>query len=162
MPVVIQDSRHKAVWDWLMTCPHIGDLFFSASRAIDGATQMFPSEEKIADYIDGSRKIQYVCALTRFMPYTTDPNDEANMTYLVDFEKIGDWIEDQLADGNIPVFPDGYMITDISVLPNQSGWIVAQDMTQAKFMIQFNIEYIREAWARTTSADDSGSTKNDI
>lgn len=151
MPVLTEDSRHKAVWDWLMTCPHINDLFFSASRAEDGSTQMFPTEEKLADYIDGSKKIRYICALTRFMPYSVDPNDESNIFKLISFEKIADWIEDQIDLGNVPQFPDGYILTDLSVLPNQSGWVVAQDMTMAKYMIQFQIEYIREAAARLSN-----------
>ena len=32
---------------------------------------------------------------------------------------------------------------DARVLPNESGYMVAQDMTLAKYMIQFQIEYLK-------------------
>lgn len=154
------DTRHEAVWDWLLTCPHIGDFFFNASRAEDGNTMLIPSESVLVTYIDGSTLNKYNCALTRFLAYSPDPNDETNLIALIDFEKISSWIEDQIEVGNVPDFPSGYVLTDISVLPSESGFMVAQDMTQAKYMIQFQIEYIREHPVPTTSADGSGDTNN--
>lgn len=137
------DTRHDAVWNWLLTCPHISDLFFNASRAEDGNTQLIPSESVLAEYIDGSKKRAYNCALTRFMPYSTDPNDESNLVSLIDFEKVTEWVEAQVEEGNIPAFPAGSVINDIQVLPAESGFMVAQDMTQMKYMLQFQIEYTR-------------------
>lgn len=154
------DTRHQAVWDWLLTCPHIGDFFFNASRAADGNTMLIPSESMVASFIDGSSLNRYNCALTRFMPYSTDPNDDTNLIDLIDFENIAVWIEEQIETGNLPVFPDGYVLTDISVLPNESGFMVAQDMTQTKYMIQFQIEYIRERSLQTTSSGNGGDTDN--
>ena len=139
----MQDNKHKAVWDWLKTCPHIGDLFFNASRAEDGNTQLIPSESEVVKYIDGTRQMRYECALTRYMAYSADPNDESNVATLVDFDKVAEWLEEQNETGNLPKFPAGYSVLEATVLPSQSGWMVAQDMTLAKFMVQFQIDYIK-------------------
>lgn len=136
-------TKHDAVWEWIQGCPLIGDLFFNASRAEDGNTQLTPSETIVEEYIDGSSKRNYNCSLTRFIDFSTDPNDEYNVLALNNFEEIGEWAEEQMEIGNIPEFPDGCTVTDIRVLPNESGWMTAQDMMIAKFMIQFQIEYIR-------------------
>lgn len=137
------NTRHEAVWDWLLTCPYISDLFFNASRAEDGNTQLVPSESVLEEYIDGSAKMAYNCALTRFMPYSTDPNDESNIASLIDFEEVTEWVKAQVEAGNVPAFPTGSVICDIKVMPAESGFMVAQDMTQMKYMLQFQIEYIR-------------------
>ena len=136
------ESKHKAVWDWLTTCPYIGDLFFNAGRAEDGNTVIIPSEQEIAQYIDGSSLRNYNCALTRFLAYSTDPNDPANIAAVADLDAVAEWVEQQMADGELPDFPDG-IVKEVRMLPNESGYIAAQSDTQAKYMIQFQIEYIK-------------------
>lgn len=130
------NTRHEAVWEWLLGCPYIGDLFFNATRAEDGNTQLVPSESVIAEYIDGSKVYRYDVALTRVMPLSNDPNDTYNMESLIDFEQVADWI-----DQNPPVFPEGYTVYSAEALPSMSGFIAAQDTESAKYMLQFRIEY---------------------
>ncbi len=130
------ETRHEAVWEWLLGCPYIGDLFFNATRAEDGNTQLVPSESVIASYIDGSKVYHYDVALTRVMPLSNDPNDTYNLDALIDFEQIADWIEN-----NPPVFPEGYVVYSAEVVPSMSGFIAAQDTESAKYMLQFQIEY---------------------
>lgn len=137
-------NKHRAVWDWLQSCPLIGDLFFNAMAEKVGGTCLVPSDQKIEEYIDGSEKHNYNCALTRFQAFSGDPNDMENITAVTDLEELGDWVKEQVQDGNLPKFPDSMQITDIRVLPNESGYMVAQDFTQAKYMIQFQIEYIMD------------------
>jgi len=130
------ETRHEAVWEWLLGCPYIGDLFFNATRAEDGNTQLVPSESVITSYIDGSKVYHYDVALTRVMPLSNDPNDTYNLDALIDFEQIADWIEE-----NPPVFPEGYIVYSAEVVPSMSGFIAAQDTESAKYMLQFQIEY---------------------
>lgn len=136
-------NKHQAVWDWLTQCPHIGDLFFNASRAEDGNTQLVPSDQEVTSYIDGSSLRRYNCALTRFLAYSADPNDASNIDAVVDLEAVAEWVDAQVAAGNLPAFPAGESAQDARVLPNESGYMVAQDMTLAKYMIQFQIEYLK-------------------
>ena len=138
-------NKHRAVWDWLQRCPLIGDLFFNAYNGKTGGTCLVPSDQRTGEYIDGSELHNYNCALTRFQQFSGDPNDMANITAVTDLEELGEWIKAQLSAGNLPNFPEECRITDIRVLPNESGYMVAQDFTQAKYMIQFQIEYILES-----------------
>ena len=130
-------TRHEAVWEWLLQCPFIGDLFFNSSRAEDGNTQLVPSESIAEEYIDGSKLMNYDVALTRVQAMSNDPNDTTNLELLVDFEQVAAWI-----DQNLPVFPDGYTVCSAEVLPSMSGFIAAQDMESGKYMIQFRVQYI--------------------
>ena len=136
------NDKHTAVWNWLRTCPHIGDMFFNASRAEDGNTQLVPSDQVVATYIDGSTLRNYNCALNRFLAFSSDPNDTSNIEAVVDLEAVADWIEQQMAAGTLPEFPR-CLVNEARVLPNESGYMVAQDMTQAKYMLQFQIEYVK-------------------
>lgn len=130
-------TRHEAVWEWLLQCPYIGDLFFNATRAEDGNTQLVPSESIAEEYINGQKLMNYDVALTRVQAMSNDPNDTTNLELLVDFEQVAAWIDD-----NPPVFPDGYTVCSAEVQPSMSGFIAAQDMESGKYMIQFRIQYI--------------------
>ena len=136
-------DKHTAVWEWLKGCPAIGDMFFNASRAEDGNTQLVPSDQVVATYIDGSTLRNYNCALTRFLAYSADPNDTSNIGAVVDLEAVADWIDGQMAAGTLPEFP-GCIVNEARVLPNESGYMVAQDNTIAKYLLQFQIEYVKE------------------
>ena len=137
------NDKHTTVWEWLRTCPHIGDMFFNASRAEDGNTQLVPSDQEVIRYIDGSSLRNYNCALTRFMAYSQDPNDEANIAAVLDLEAVAEWIDAQMEAGTLPEFP-GCVVNEARVLPSESGYMVAQNGTLAKYMIQFQIEYMKE------------------
>ena len=134
-------NKHRAVWDWLQSCPYIGDLFFSAAQPKAGCTVLVPSDQLVDEYINGTQQRNYNCALTRFQAFTADANDASSITVVTDLEELGEWVEKQARLGNVPAFPEGTQITDIRVLPNESGYMVAQDMTMAKYMIQFQISY---------------------
>lgn len=137
-------DKHRAVWDWLQTCPYIGDLFFVAADARIGITVLTPSDQVIEEYIDDSTKRNYNCSLTRFQPFTMDPNDAASITAVTDLEDLLDWVRRQNRRGNYPVFPADCHIEEIRVLPNESGYMVFQDAATAKYMIQFQIVYRQE------------------
>ena len=130
-------TRHEAVWEWLLQCPYIGDLFFNATRAEDGNTQLVPSESIAEEYINGQKLMNYDVALTRVQSMSNDPNDTTNLELLVDFEQVAAWI-----DQNLPVFPDGYTVCSAECQPSMSGFVAAQDMESGKYMIQFRIQYI--------------------
>ena len=150
----MSSSKHRAVWDWLLGCPYIGDLFFNAATMKKGGTCLVPSEQVVERYIDGSEKRHYNCALTRFQAFSSDANDMANITAVTDLEALGEWVDAQVASGNLPAFPEGCTVSDIRVLPNEGGYMVAQDFTQAKYMIQFQIEYIKRSATQGADPDD--------
>lgn len=137
------DSKHAAVWNWLMQCPHVGDLFFNLSDGEIGSTKLIPSESVLQTYIDGSTVRNYDCALTRFEACTLDPNDDMNIESLRRFELLAEWIEEQAEKGNFPQFPEGQTVQEITVLTNEGGFMALQEMDICKFMLQFRIEYLK-------------------
>lgn len=138
------DSKHQAVWDWLLTCPHIRDLFFNHMQTDDGDTSLIPSEDVVREYLDGSSLRHYNATLARVQPVSLEPNDIANIEQLVDFEQLGEWLDAQNAARNYPEFPNGSTVDEIRVLPNESGFMVAQDMHSCKYQLQFQIVYMKE------------------
>ena len=137
------DNKHNAVWDWLMACPHITDLFFVFAQTENGDVSLVPSESVVQEFIDGSTLRNYDVALTCSSPCTFEPNEMETIANLVDFEQLGEWVEAQNAALNFPVFPEGSAVQEIRVLPNESGFAVAQDESSCKFMLQFQIEYMK-------------------
>lgn len=144
-----EKSRHEAVWDWLMTCPYIKDLFFNFSQSENGDTVLVPltaySDTVNTAFIDGSSERFYDFTLIRFEAQSVEPNDTQNMEVLVDFEAIAAWIETQAAENNIPSFPPRNVIQGVEALPSNIGYVAARDQTGAKYMLQFRIEYLKEA-----------------
>jgi len=137
-------TKHSAVWDWLAACPLIADLFFNLAQTDAGDTALVPSETVSAEYIDGSSVRLYNVALTRIMPCSYEPNDLTNVVNLVDFEQLAEWVDEQNAAHAFPAFPAGESVLEIRVLPNESGFMVAQDASFCKYQLQFQIEYLKE------------------
>lgn len=138
------DSKHWAVWAWLMGCPHIRDLFFNCAQSDGGDVALVPSESVRAQYIDGSSLRSYDVALTRVAPCSFEPNDAQNIEQLADFELLKAWVEEQNARSCFPLFPEGEDVQEIVLLPCESGFAVAQDGRSCKYMLQFRIEYVRK------------------
>lgn len=140
------NSKHEAVWDWLLTCPYITDLFFNYAQTKNADdTQLIPSELQMMQFIDGSRLMRYTVSLVRFIPISGDPNDIKNITDLVDFELVNEWVDEQNREQNFPDFPEGCIVEEVKALPNTAGFAVAQDFSSAKYMMQFQVQYIKES-----------------
>lgn len=137
----MRNSKHDAVWEWLQTCPHIKNLFFNFSRSAPGDTTLIPADTIMEEYIDGSSRRRYQCTLTCVMHCTYDPNDTANLDAVSEFEQIHAWIQRQNDTGNFPKFPVGETPAEIIITPDEIGYVVANDLSSAKYMLQFEIEY---------------------
>lgn len=141
----MEDNKHRAVWEWLLLCPYIGDLFFHFAQGDDGDVALVPSESVVQEFISGASLRAYDVALTRVAPCSFEPNDPMNLEQMAEFARLGDWIEEQNAAGNYPEFSIGESVQEIRLLPNQSGFAVAQDGRSCRYMLQFQIEYLKEA-----------------
>lgn len=141
----MEDNRHQAVWEWLLGCPHIRDLFFHFAQTDGGDVALIPAESVVQEFIDGGSLRCYDVALTRAAPCSYEPNDPENIAQLASFEQLGRWIEEQNDAGNFPAFPAGEVVQEIRLLPNQGGFAVAQDGRSCRYMLEFQIEYLKEA-----------------
>ena len=138
------NNKHEAVWAWLHTCPHITNLFFNAGRADGGCTQLIPAESVKEEYIDGTSVRSYECTLVRFMEISFEANDETNIGDLIDFDKLGEWVEEQNEKQNFPQFPAKESVQEINVSPSQAGYMVMLEAGIAKYQLQFQIDYVKE------------------
>lgn len=138
------NSIHNSLWEWFLQCQSITKLFFNFSGAEDGDTAIVTSGDSvIEEYIDKSQRRQYAFELTRFLPISFEENDSGNVAMMEDTETIVQWVRDQCASGNYPVFPEGCVVEEVIVLDNYTGYVAAQDGNTAKYMIPFAIEYMK-------------------
>ena len=139
-------SPHEAVWDWLLACPHIQDLFFNFSTAQNGGTVLVPlttcTDSAEQEFVDGSSIRNYDFTIVRFGAYSTAPNDAQNLEALAAVEALAAWIQAQDELGNYPAFGPGCDILGVEVLPG--GECSAWDESGAKYMLQIRIRYEKE------------------
>lgn len=134
---------HAAVWDWLLTCPAVNDLFFSFGRTENGDTVLVPvSDDPMKTFTNGSSERRAVFALTRVDAISDAPNSGENIEVLQRFDALAEWIEAQNKAHIYPGFPKGIVIDEITVLSSAS--FAAQDEGQAKLMFQFSMNYLKE------------------
>ena len=75
-------TMHEAAWDWLLTCPHVGELFFGFATAREGGTLLVPvtacMDSAETEFVDGSSIRNYDLTIVRFCLYTAAPDDREN------------------------------------------------------------------------------------
>ena len=95
---------HEAAWDWLLTCPHVGELFFGFATAREGGTLLVPvtacMDSAETEFVDGSSIRNYDLTIVRFCLYTAAPDDRENLDALDDLAKLADWVAAQ--SGQLP------------------------------------------------------------
>ncbi|MBQ5851519.1 MAG: hypothetical protein IIW54_12040 [Lachnospiraceae bacterium] len=144
------DNKHQAVWDWLLQCPELMDMYFNFGKSENGDTIIAPETAYNDTWKEGRPCIggggikYYDFALIQFQPIVTEPNNTENIDILLDFEKIASWIDEQEQTGNYPVFPDGETVLEVGVLESPGGFVSGQDEKGAKYMLQVRIEYLKE------------------
>ena len=140
------DTRHAAVWEWLMSCPHIRDMCFNFSTDTPGTTVLMPltafSDEwkEGRRFIDGSGEKIYTFYLVQFQELTTESNITKNIDELSDMESIIEWIMQQEEAGNYPAFGPDCTVNEITPLPGAES-VDAETETVARYMLGVQIEY---------------------
>lgn len=137
-------SKHRAVWDWLLTCERVTKLFFSFGQESNAATVIVPTDTMIEEYLSGKQEREYAVQLTRFLPVSFNPNDLSNIEMLEDIDAIADWIDARAKAGEYPEFPEGMTITEISTYRSMTGYEIAQNGMYARYILPFTISYIKE------------------
>ena len=143
----IPTTMHEAVWDWLLTCPYVGELFFGFATAREGGTLLVPvtacMDSAETEFVDGSSIRNYDLTIVRFCLYTAAPDDRENLDALDDLAKLADWVAAQSAQGSYPVLPAGCTPLNVEALPG-GDFFSAWDEGGAKYMLQIRIRYEKE------------------
>lgn len=140
------DTIHEAVWEWLLTCPHIRDLYFNYAAQKNGATVLSPltayRDAVVTEYTSQVSERQYDFALIRFAVLSDAPNSDENMAVLVDAEQLAEWVDAQEALGNYPALPQGCTPIGISVAAPGKGYFTVRSEADAKYQFQFAVRYL--------------------
>ena len=140
-------TMHEAVWDWLLTCPHIHELFLGFATAQEGGTVLVPltacvdSAER--EFVDGSSIRNYDLTIVRFCLYSAASDGRENLDALASLAKLAEWVTAQSAQGNRPVLPAGCTPLNAEVLPG-GDFMNALDEGGAKYTLQIRIRYEKE------------------
>lgn len=146
----MRKSKHEAVWDWLMECPELQDLFFNFGKAENGNTILVPETAYNDTWKDGKANIDgtgiryYDFAIIQFKAAVFEPNSTENIEILLNVEKVAKWIEEQEMSGNYPDFPEHETVLEVGLSENPGSYVAGQDETGAKYMLQVRIEYFYE------------------
>ena len=138
---------HEAVWDWLLPCPHIHELFLGFATAQEGGTVLVPltacvdSAER--EFVDGSSIRNYDLTIVRFCLYSAAPDGRENLDALAELAGLAEWVMAQSAQGSYPVLPAGCTPLNVEVLPG-GDFMNAMDEGGARYMLQIRIRYEKE------------------
>lgn len=142
----MSDTIHDAVWAWLMTCPHIRDLYFNAAAQASGATVFSPltafRDAPVKEYASQVSEREYVFALNRMAALSDAPNSDENLLILKEAEQLAAWVEAQEAAGNYPALPEGCTPVELRVAPPGQSYFAARSADGAKYQFQFVLRYL--------------------
>ena len=140
------NTMHEAVWAWLLTCPHIRDLYFNYQAQQAGATVLTPltahRDTVVTEYTSQVSERQYDFALIRFAALSDAPNSSENMAILVDAEQLARWVEAQEAAKNYPELPAGCTPISVSAIAPGKSYFAARSEADAKYQFQFALRYL--------------------
>lgn len=140
-------TMHEAVWGWLLTCPHIHELFLGFATAQEGGTVLVPltacADSAEREFVDGSSIRNYDLTIVRFCLYSAAPDGRENLDALASLAKLAEWVTAQSAQGNRPVLPAGCTPLNAEVLPG-GDFMNALDEGGAKYTLQIRIRYEKE------------------
>lgn len=141
------DNIHRAVWEWLLACPYIRDMYFNYARVNAGDTVLVPmtagKHAVMQTYASGATEERYDFSLTHYAMVYDDPNSIANMETLLDIEQLTAWVEAQDGEANFPVLGETYTVTAVGVHESNAGYFAVQDNDSAKYTFQFYIDYLK-------------------
>lgn len=139
-------SVHDAVWSWLLTCPHIRDLYFNYPAQRFGGTEVSPltahRDRPVKEFTSGVSEREYVFVLSRIAPLSDAPGSDENIIELRRAEQLAAWVDAQDAAGVYPSLPEGCTVTGVEVLPPGTGYFAARSTDGAKYQFQFSIRYL--------------------
>lgn len=151
MEVIVKKNEiHKALWKWLFDGSNgISELSFISAQYDENGAIISDSRviytpitvgntTEISQDIRGYKTKQYDFMLKQYAPLSSQSNTPANIIVLSVFENLIQWMQEQLNDGNLPLFPDNIQVNEFII---NNGTIAGQDNKGAEFQIVINIIY---------------------
>ena len=112
------DSMHKAIYDFINTCPLVGqDMYFNivSQDNPDNNTSLLIASygELVQKYVDGSKIQKMQCEIRQVKPYSEYSNTTENVEQLDKVQEFLDWVNLQNKKHNYPDFGDSKAIQSV-------------------------------------------------
>lgn len=96
----------------------------------------------IKRYLDGSTERKYTFVIAFEFDYSEE--FQQTMDNCGFFEDLQAWLEEQVADDNLPALNAGQQATDLQALTHGYIYDIASDMQRARYQIQCKLTYDQE------------------
>ncbi len=135
----------EAVREYLAACPLLAggklNVDFLPAEAASYSIEAVPVDPVVKRYIDGSelRRCAFVLATRAYY----GEQIRSQLDNLAFFEQFGDWLDAQDRAGQLPVLDAPCTASRLRV--TSSGYAFAPDTDTARYQIQCQLEYYRQA-----------------
>ena len=139
-----KDNKHDAVMRWLFQNDDVKRLYFNFSDSQNGNVVIATTSGNsfLKKYVDGSQLKAYDFSLIQFKPLNTvDVNSLENTEIMFDAEQLMEWVNEQEALKNYPVFP-GCFVTKVENLQNMPS-VAGMNDAEAKYLFSCRITYLQ-------------------
>lgn len=139
------DSIIQGLTDYFMSCPLLKDGAFRVdalgNEAVEYAIETGITSPVVTRYLDGSGIRQYQFYFGSREYYSLDR--VVNIQNSSFYEELCNWIEAQNDAGILPEMPAGCEAESLIVV--SPGYMFDASMTNARYQIQLNLTYFKEA-----------------
>jgi hypothetical protein len=132
---------------WFLTCPDVSNIVnfgadYIGEKATECAIYTMPSLLNVYEDVignvsyEGKQVLKFIFALRA--PYGDDP--EQNLDNLQFFDKLKEWVYTQNKAKNFPTISEGSVI---SIMPNQTQYVVSASADSAVYQMRCDLTYWR-------------------
>lgn len=135
----------EGLTDYFLQCPLLKDGVFwvnaLGSEPVEYALESAITSPVLRTYVDGSSIRQYQFNFNSREAYSMDRiRAIQNESF---YEKLGNWVEEQSAKGNLPEMPQGCEAQSLTVLA--PAYPLDETLVNAFYQIQLQLQYFKEA-----------------
>jgi hypothetical protein len=136
----------KSLFNWFADCEVLdADSSLNVEHLGEEPEQysieVVPCNKILKQYVDGSAKCQYLFIFASREHYGND--NQLNMSNLEFYEELEEWIAEQNINSHLPNLPEDCTPQSVKVL--SSGYVEDNDTKTARYQIQCQLIYIKEA-----------------
>ena len=134
-------SIERAVWEWLLECPELRELYFAAGRAGCGGAVLTPVSDRVTCRFLFACERQARFELDRFELLAAAPNDGTNLAAAEAARRVADWIEARDAEGRLPRLPCRCRPTAVTVEAVEGPF---PEQGQSRATLKLLLDYLQE------------------
>lgn len=131
--------------EYFMKCPFLKDgrfhVDFLGPDPVEYTLEVLPCESVTKRYVNGDTLRRCLFAFGSRERYSADRTQ--NLENIAFYEELSDWVEEQSQAGDFPALPDGLSPDEMHAV--SSGYLFDESMESARYQIQLELFYYKEA-----------------